>query len=238
MTDDSQNRSFFKSMKLRKSKSNRKNSTDSSDQTTTKKSILQTRRVVKATPPPPSDGKIVPNPIEADPTDLDSSSDREFGFVAASVVSVQNEALREKTAQWRQDRLNASAAIRKEHKEKGILEHRLRSKEDGSGNAAAAVDGDHSPLEHDKENIPAALSVSSKFPEHKRKARSVDHDAGKKARSEEQEIDSDAAADADAEEKESVVTWQSKATKVVKAAAPGVIVAVAAIFAIRFLRKR
>jgi hypothetical protein len=227
-------------MKLRKKKSDRKNSkaSSASDKTRTK-SVLQTRRVVKATPPPEG----IPAPVEMDSlTDLDSSSERERSRSAATPVIFQDEALAEKTRQWRQDRLDASAATRKEHKEKEIMEHRLRSKSSDEGNvhvgdADAGADADAERVEQNKENIPKALSVSSKFPEHKRKARTDDHEAGKKPRSE--VVDGENENDEEEQEgKDAPGTWRSKATEMIKASAPGVAVAIAAILAVRFLRPR
>jgi len=212
-------------MKMLKSKT-KKNSGTSSDPSSSASANL-TRRVVKATPPP--EGK----PIEITVTepDLDSSSDRILGASNANPLpSAQNEALKEKTAQWRQERLNASAATRKENREEEVMEHRLRT---GSVHSVEhEKDG-----EQNKENmqVPASLSVSSKFPEHKRKARSDDHDAGKKARSESIE---EAAIGRDKIGETASSSWKLKATRLIKASAPAVIVALTAMVALKFLRQR
>ncbi len=227
-------------MKLRKNSSSRKNnskvsSTSRSRSGSVGNNILKTRRVVKATPPPAAPAL---SPVETDSaSDLDSSSDRQRSrSIVTPIVSVQDEALAEKTQQWRQERLDASAAIRKEHKEKEIMEHRLRSKSSAeeepkststSSNSYAEVQ----QREQNKENIPRALSVSAKFPEHKRKAGSdEDHEVGKKPRNEALELDAERGGGGE--------SWRARAFTIVKASAPGIAVALVAILTFKLVRKK
>jgi hypothetical protein len=242
MTDlDAQNKGFFQ-LKFRKDKTITKNKNGPKARKNTNRKekstggILQMRRFVKATPPPPSDHSI---DTQTDPesTDQDSSPEREREM---PVMSVQDETLREKTAEWRQKRLDASAAIRKEHKEKEILEHRLNHPSERTGTGAAAPE----TLDVNKENIPipAVLSVSPQFPEHKRKATDDEYEeVGKKPRAAggERGIDEDALVDTDADvDVANERTWQTRATSIMKASAPGVAVAIVAILAVQLFRKR
>ena len=242
MTDvDAQNKEIFQLKLSKDTTTKKKNGTKARKNTSRKEKsekstggILQMRRFVKATPPPPSDHSI---DVQTDPesTDQDSSPEREREM---PVISVQDETLREKTAEWRQKRLDASAAIRKEHKEKEILEHRLNHPSERTGTAAPET------LDVDKENIPipAALSVSPQFPEHKRKATDDEYEeVGKKPRATagERGIDENTIADADADfEVANERMWQTRATAIMKASAPGVAVAIVAILAVQFFRKR
>lgn len=214
---------------------------------------LQTRRVIKATPPPPSEEPVTPIRVNGKEVTGDqapsSKLDSPIGVVPSSSAMVQNEALKEKTEQWRQDRLDASAAIRKEHKEREVMEHRRRSAGAGGAGVERSSFSSTDQDGEEKIEIPAALSVSSKFPEHKRKARSTEHDTGKKPRSEDvadEKKGVDGAivtSDTSAENDEEVSgkqgpAWKSKAAEWAKASAPGVIAAVAVIVVMKLFRKR
>jgi len=157
--------------------------------------------VVKGTTPPPSDETTTPQselnnnnkpPEDEDvqPNEKDHASSTTGGN---NLPSVQTEALREKTDQWRKDRIDATAAIRKENKEKEVMEHR-RNKAGGEAvvvGSDAATNGASSAATG-SEPVPAILSVQSKFPEHKRKAAPDDH-SGKKIRVSEESSDSSSA---------------------------------------------
>lgn len=191
------------------------------------------RRVVKATAPPPlpdsatntqSDSVVlVDYPDKNDDNDTSSPEKKDIG----NLPSVQKEDQLEKTEQWRKERINANAAMRKENKEKDVMEHRRRSgsvENSGGGGEEANV----------PQPVPAILSVAPKFPEHKRKAAPDDH-VGKKSR-----VSEDADVDVDHEEKQSTGHyWKQTIPGWVKTYGTAAAVAAAgAIIAITIFRKR
>lgn len=241
-------------------------------------SLLKTRRIVKATTPtspPPSVSSQETESFSDDLQIMDDSRISERSFVGIKAPAVQQEELQEKVQQWRKERFEASAAVRKEHKEKEIKEHRMRnstsrSLENRSSNDVNGERDDDDDDNHSgdavllnksaKDRIPSILSVLPKFPEHKRKKPSFDHDGLKKLKTAEelQELnyvvknDDGDDHDGDAKEKEytkvcpqddkggSTESWSSKAVQVIKSSTPvaGVIVAVFAIFVTRWMRNK
>ncbi len=199
-TTDHKN-SLFKKMNLRKSMRNNKKATvvsSSSSDTTTKTTAnpvvepeLVSRRVIKATAPPPTAADVV-NPAstssdqEEEKVEVNGVGIKGGADIAISLRSVQDETLREKTEQWRQERLDASAAIRKEKKEKEVKSHResIGNTCIGTSKSSENLNGTNTTT---KVEVPAVLTVASEFPEHKRKIRTTkrrgdDHDSGKKSR--------------------------------------------------------
>jgi hypothetical protein len=235
-------------------------------------SLLKTRRIVKATTPtspPPSVSSQETDSFSDDLQIMDDSRISERSFVGIKAPAVQQEELQEKVQQWRKERFEASAAVRKEHKEKEIKEHRMRnstsrSLENRSSNDVNGErddDDDHSGYavllnKSAKDRIPSILSVLPKFPEHKRKKPSFDHDGLKKLKTAEelQELNNvvknDDCDNAKEEEYTKVCpqddkgggteSWSSKAVQVIKSSTPvaGVIVAVFAIFVTRWMRNK
>ncbi len=159
-------------------------------------SVLQTRRVIKAARPIPTQPYpptfTTPTTSAASSLSSDtmkpSSSDESIetnntspvndkiqirGLGNSVLPSVQDENLREKTEQWRKERLDATMAIRKENKEKEIMEHRRNN----------SICSEEEIVEKNvKKNevvVPDEIEVSEIFktrtfhPEHKRK---VDED--------------------------------------------------------------
>lgn len=151
-------------------------------------SVVQPRRVIKVARPIPSQPYNPTTPTSSTMKSMIPSSDHETVDTNSSSSvgeriqirggsndvspSIQNENLREKTEEWRRERLDATAAIRKENKEKDIMQHRRNSvKKD----AAQADDGTKA-----KANVPDEIEVSEIFktrtfhPEHKRKVEAED----------------------------------------------------------------
>lgn len=183
-------------------------------------SVLKTRRIIKATtpstPPPPSASsssqEILDHSFPEEElvgTTEDSRGVSERSFVGIKAPAVQQEELQEKVQQWRKERIETSAAIRKEHKEKEIKEHRLRNNvttssesliKRGSGGSGSSMVDDHDVVvvatreesnekdaRHPKDELPSILSVLPKFPEHKRKKPShIDQDNLKKLKTAEE----------------------------------------------------
>mmetsp|Transcript_9292 Transcript_9292/g.10785 ORF Transcript_9292/g.10785 Transcript_9292/m.10785 type:complete len:256 (+) Transcript_9292:13-780(+) len=249
-TTDHHNRGLFKKMNLRKSmmRNNKKSSGSGNAGTITSTNPVEpelvSRRVVKATPVP-ADANINPAVVPSENYNDDQDGMEGSGHGGdIALRSVQDETLREKTEQWRQERLDASAAIRKENKEKEVLEHRHRessgvvsgSKSSESLNALPVVE------------VPAVLTVASEFPEHKRKIRTNNHhDGGKKSRVDDgsggggggvsaSSGKETARAVVDAEEEKD---WKATAVDAIKrSAAPAAIVAVVAIVAMSLFRSK
>lgn len=249
------------------------------DSSSSGSSCLKTRRIVKAMAPP------TPPPSASSQDLLDSSlSDAadwkivEEECPPRSLIkggpAIQREEMMEKTQQWRKERIEASAAIRKEHKEKEIMDHRMRSRQaaiPAVANGDGYDDDDHGgkneegKLENDqggkKESsrsyavcsLPAILSVLTKFPEHKRKKPALcEPQNGKKKLKAVQDDDdeNDAvihdpddekkkdAADDLYEDKRVITSWSSKTMEIIKSNAPaGVLVAVIAILATRWMKR-
>jgi hypothetical protein len=238
---------------------------------------LASRRVIKATPPPESKpkesrgdssnsltglGLEASTGTEVTATELDSSSSTsEYNHghggsgYTTNVPSVQNEALREKTEQWRQERIRQDGVRRKENKAKDTMEHRLSGRI--SPTLLSPRDGVEDAVKKEEMamELPAALSVASQFPEHKRKSRSrnIGEDAKKLKIDEDTESESataSAAAAATPLHKNTVSSsssggkkgesegFKAKAMNVIKSSAPAIVVAVAAILAVRLLSGR
>lgn len=241
---------------------------------------LASRRVIKATPPPESKPKEsrgdshnssssltglgLEASTEVTATELDSSSstngyDHGHGHghggsgYTTNVPFVQNEALREKTEQWRQERIRQDGVRRKENKAKDTMEHRLSGRISPSSPLQSSRDGVEDGV---KMELPAALSVASQFPEHKRKSRSKNIEDAKKLKiDEDTESESASASTSTAAtplHKNTVSSsssssggkkgesegFKSKAMSAIKSSAPAIVVAVAAILAVRLLSGR
>lgn len=198
--------------------------------TTTNVNHNHGRRVVKGTTPPSSDDTTPQSELIIGVSDNSEDAQPEKDHASTgNLPSVQTEALREKTEQWRKERIDATAAIRKENKEKEVMEHRRKA---GGGGGVVSDNGADSKSAAGSEPVPAILTVQSKFPEHKRKAASDDH-AGKKIRVS-KSSDNPAVV-----KKESADTWREKIPEWVKIIAPAAAVAAtAAIIAMRMFRKR
>lgn len=237
---------------------------------------LASRRVIKATIPPESKpkesrgdshnssnsltGLEASTGTEVTATELDSSSSTsEYNHghggsgYTTNVPSVQNEALREKTEQWRQERIRQDGVRRKENKAKDTMEHRLSGRI--SPTLLSPRDGVEDAVKKEEMamELPAALSVASQFPEHKRKSRSknIGEDAKKLKIDEDTESElATASAAATPLHKNTVSSsssggkkgesegFKAKAMNVIKSSAPVIVVAVAAILAVRLLSGR
>jgi hypothetical protein len=190
------------------------------DKKSPKRDDIANRRMVKAVAPP-SAPSIEEDSINTANLTSDGEQDTaSMHFVPESKI-VQNEVLKEKTEKWRQDRLDATAANRKEKKEKEVLEHRRKMSVGGQ-------EGEEAQYSErvDAEPVPSILSVTPKFPEHKRKLSRDDH-AEKKSRVEEDE-----------ESEKAITVRVTKGFGWVKTAAPVAIVAFTAVVAFTLLRKR
>ena len=198
---------FFKKMRLRR---NSKKSP---------KRDVSNRRVVKAVAPP-----AAPMTEEESISTSNFTSDGEeaCAHFVPEHKTIQNEVLKEKTEQWRKERLDATVANSKEKKEKEVLEHRRKMSITDHSEDVQKTGGE----KVDVEPVPSILSVAPKHPEHKRKAASEDH-IGKKSKFEDNE-----------ESFQEVSSKSFKALGLVKIAAPVAIVAVIAIGAVKLLRSR
>ena len=180
---------------------------------------IANRRMVKALAPPAAPS-VEEESINTTTNLTSDGEDNSTQFVPENKTD-QNEVLKEKTEQWRQERLDATAASRKEKKEKEVLEHRRKMSIGDQGEEVQSTD----VVDFAQTPVPSILSVTPKFPEHKRKASSEDH-VGKKSRVEEDE-----------EEKRQLVR-ATKGVGWVGIVTPIAIAAVAALVALKFLRKR
>ena len=252
-------------MKFLKNKNNKSTSNSSSSSgsgsgtTRPMDPDLKTRRIITATIPPTGTSANESSNTTADDSDfLDNDGhghDRSPPLLGT--LAQKTEVLQEKSEIWRKERLDATAKLRKEHKEKEIMEHRLSKgrtssiggdKENvhdilnSSGTTGAGTgNGAGTGAERATFDIPATFSVENKNPEHKRKSQSVDDETGKKLRSD-SEVDREESNGGNSQDSErgagaEAKTWRSKAAHMMKASGPGVLVAVAAIMAVRFLRK-
>lgn len=246
----------MKFLKNKNNKSNNNSTSGSGSGSGTTRSMdpdLKTRRIITATIPPTSTSANESSNTTTTADDFDildnDGHDRSPPLLGTSAQ--KTEVLQEKSEIWRKERLDATAKLRKEHKEKEIMEHRLRQGSTTSIGGdkenvhdilnASGGAGTGTGAERAKFDIPATFSVENKNPEHKRKSQSVDDETGKKLRSD-SEVDreepnggnfqaSERGAGAEAK------TWRSKAAQMMKTSGPGVLVAVVAIMAVRFLRK-
>jgi hypothetical protein len=192
---------FFQKIRLRRKTSATKSKEMKKDQkkkstvaaAVEDESILHTRRVIKATRPPSPTTEMSSMVSSSDQETIDSSASSAGDRVQLRginiVPSVQDENLREKTEQWRNERLDASAATRKEKKEKEIMQHRLTTNAKSAKKGEAGVDEQRQ--EEEKREKIADMDVSDIFktrtlhPENKRKGSTEDH-SGKKTKIEEE----------------------------------------------------
>ena len=198
---------FFQKMRLRR---NSKKSP---------KRDLSNRRLVKAVVPP------TVQPVEEESvstSNLTSDGEETSTHFVPEHKAVQNEVLKEKTEQWRKERLDATVAISKGKKEKEVLEHR-RKMSLTEQNEDVQNTGDEKV---ELEPVPRILSVAPKYPEHKRKATSEEH-TGKKSRIKDEE-----------DRIEVVSSKRPKALGLFKMAAPVAFVAIVAVVTTKLLRTR
>lgn len=134
---------------------------------------LKTRRILKGTIPPKNENTGGTSNVKDD--DDDGEDERH-------VPLQQSEELEDKKEKLRKERLSLSSKVRKQHKEKELMEHRLRSGSVGSKIKSEEMEN--------KENLPQ-FSVESKYPEHKRKNRGSEVGKGKKLRSDSSELPDD-----------------------------------------------
>jgi hypothetical protein len=238
----------MKFLKNRYGKNNiNSNSNNSGGGTSAADPDLKTRRIIKGTIPPTAtdtntdtDANTMPS-TSTDDIDHEDEDDERSQTHLLGTSAQKREIMKEKSETWRKERLDATNRLRKENKQQEIKEHRfnLRNKSDNKENLRDGLKKEDGIPPFD---VPPAFSVENTFPEHKRKSRSVDHDTGKKLRSDEdvegKAVDVDVDVDVEVEVEQSVgETWRSKAAHLIKASGPGVLVAVVAIVAVRFLRK-
>jgi hypothetical protein len=135
------------------------------------------RRVIKAIPPspPPKDhmetmlNQRRQDDKEDESREAASSSKQPYQksnlSYSGGSPSVKEEQLREWTDIWRTERLEASAAVRKEHKHQDLDQRRRGA---SSGNVILDEETKSSGVVHSTEDIPSILKVEPQFPEHKR----------------------------------------------------------------------
>ena len=223
-------RSSMTSKRSRKSKSSSLGKSVSKPKTSS-------RRVVKATPPPENPAQERALPLEdGKETEESPSKDYSARVPASKIPFVEDEVLREKTEQWRKERLETTAANQKKNKEKEIMDHRKKT---GTGDQVksssdnAANDIDTTTNTKEPEPVPAILTVTPKFPEHKRRGDDAslpqeEEPSGKKVRLEEE-------SDEGAQIKATGRPW---ARLVPRFMTFGTVVAAAAIFAMKIYRRR
>lgn len=149
--------------------------------TATKEANLKTRRILKGTLPPKNAENT--GGISNSKDDDDDGEDERHVLL---VPLQQSEELEDKKEKLRKERLSLSSKVRKQHKEKELMEHRLRS-----GSVSSSSKNKSEEMEN-KENLPQfKFSVESKFPEHKRKNRGSEVGKGKKLRSDSSELPED-----------------------------------------------
>ncbi len=136
---------------------------------------LKTRRILKGTIPPKNENTGGTSSVKDDD---DGEDERHVLLVPLQ----QSEELEDKKEKLRKERLSLSSKVRKQHKEKELMEHRLRSGSVGSKIKSEEMEN--------KENLPQ-FSVESKYPEHKRKNRGSEVGKGKKLRSDSSELPDD-----------------------------------------------
>jgi|EP01083_Nonionella_stella_P092828 hypothetical protein len=226
------NKGFFKKIRFRR------RNRDQTKNIPKDEPISSTRRVIKATRPP--------SPTTA-MSSIVSSSDHDTVDTNASLAgdrlkknnilpSVQDENLREKTEQWRKERLDATAAIRKENKEKELMQHRRSSasnaKEEGGGQE---VDEEKRREEVANMDVSDIFKTRTVHPEHKRKVSSDDH-AEKKSKIDEGEVVEEATEGVELVK----ASWRSKIPAWISIVAPATLVAgfAYAIIAMKSVRKR
>ena len=123
----------------------------------------QPRRIVKALPPPenpPQEQASLDEDARDEPDDVS-----EIHLPVTKLPLVQNQLDIDHALKWRQQRLDVSAALRKELKEREIKD--IRS---GCGKSPKHLDSNPNAYSTiaTTDTIPSILSVESQFPEHKR----------------------------------------------------------------------
>jgi hypothetical protein len=132
-------------------------------------SVQPQRRIVKAVPPiadiPVSQCNSVDEDVRDDPDILS-----ETHLPVTKLPLVQQQLDIDHAEKWRLQRLEVSAAVRKEIKEKEIHEHRFKNSDASCIKSPRKPDSDgHSSVSNvSGSNIPSILSVESQHPEHKR----------------------------------------------------------------------
>lgn len=189
--------------------------------------LLQKRRMFKATRPPSPPTADVSVSSETD-IDIRSNSNNK-------IPTIQNENLREKTEQWRQERVTKTVAIQKSNKEKEIMLHRHR-KSSADGGEMVEGKSKHVDLE-----VSGIFKTRTFHPEHKRKGSSDDH-VEKKTKLDDQEaikenIDSERITDL-VEKEPSLPRTSSSLPRWMSVVVPATIVAACAIVAVRVMRRR
>lgn len=183
------------------------------------------RRIVKATHPPPLEEltnttALTTSTSSKDDEDDSSHHNNRDKVSLSPIPSIQDETLREKTLQYRKERLEKSAAVRKGKKEE-LIDHRRKHEHDPAEVERKEKMMQRNELDKDKDVNPPStiladlISVEPKFPEHKRKHEDDQEEIdevgeGKKIR---MSMDEDDNAHVEAEAKES----SEKKGKIVKA---------------------
>ena len=197
------------------------------------------RRVIRATrPPSPTTEMSSIVSSDQDVTEVNSTSSA--AMRGGNLPTIQNENLREKTEEWRQKRMEATAANQKEKKEKEIKQHRLKNVVkigDGQeGEGKELEDNNH----NSEEKKIADIEVSDIFktrtfhPEHKRKADSYDPVEKKKKLDEVEQA-------AEIDKEEGAVVKKSNTPKLpswINIVVPAALVATCAVIMMKTLRKK
>jgi len=215
--------------------------------------ILLTRRVIKATrPPSPTTAaqSMVASSSDQGTVDTSLSSSAEDRERPQLLVGKDENYLREKTDKFRMDRLENAAAIRKENKEKEVMQHRLGVAKSGAtsdeddGNAAAAVAAEM--------EVSDIFKTQTFHPEHKRKVSSDDHlETEKKTKLDdgvnnetavvaEEEVKTSTEDEIEDDKQKAVVQkrWQSALSGWITAVAPATVLAACTFMMMRVMRKR
>ncbi len=225
-----------------KSKTKTKEVQVSNSATVDDEPILLTRRVIKATRPPSPTTAIHSMVSSSDQGTVDTSLSSSGDDRERPQLLGKDENLREKTEQFRMDRLENAAAIRKENKEKEIMQHRLGvGKSTDEDDAAAGTAGG----EGSEKNKVVEMEVSEIFktqtfhPEHKRKVSSDDHtETEKKTKLDDSEETSAFTSDGDKPRAVVQKTWKTAVSGWITAVAPATVVAACAFMMMRVMRKR
>jgi hypothetical protein len=206
-----------------------------------------TRRVIKATrpPSPTTDVSSISTADHDIITSMSFTNSTTSSGGSSKLPTIQNEKMREKTEQWRKEKIDASMAHQKLNKEKEIMQHRMKSpkvsdgyddhdnftggEEEGNGNEKKERSG------IDEMQVSDIFKTRTFHPEHKRKATSYDY-MEKKTKFDEHEEKAD---DKDEEAENTVEASNlAKVPKWMTFAAPAAFVAVCAVIMMKVLRKR
>lgn len=223
--------------------------------------ILLTRRVIKATrPPSPTtamDSMVVTSTSDQGTVDTSLSSSADDRSERPQLLG-KDENLREKTEQFRMDRLENAAAIRKENKEKEVMQHRLgggkASKENAGGDDAVSGKGKggEKKLQMVEMEVSDIFKTQTFHPEHKRKVSSDIHadetekktkldDTDGKAFITETTKSTTTEENEDTTKAKAIVvkkTWSTALSGWITAAAPATVFAACAFMMMRVMRKR